>query len=120
MVVPFLPSFPQPSKQRADFLSPGERRNWSFCQGLFLVEFPPETHFLLGKRKNLLPVSLEQVTTLRTVVQGRREWLVCVFPGYQLEVAELSVTLGPFLGPVERTHSHPPGPCFWVILNSQF
>ena len=25
MVVPFLPSLPQPSKQRADFLSPGER-----------------------------------------------------------------------------------------------
>ena len=65
-------------------------------------------------------MSLEQVTTLRTVVQGRREWLVCVFPGYQLEVAELSVTLGPFLGPVERTHSHHPVPCFWVILNSRF
>ena len=45
---------------------------------------------------------------------------VCVFPGYQMEVAELSIMLGPFLGLVEKTHSHPPGPCLWVILNSQF
>lgn len=41
MVIPFLPSFSQPSKQKADFLSPRRDQKLEFLQGLFLVEFHP-------------------------------------------------------------------------------
>lgn len=36
MLVPFLPSLPQPSNKELISQSWGETRNWSFRQGLFL------------------------------------------------------------------------------------
>ena len=72
-----------------------------------------------SSRKNKrLPGPQEQEATLVTVTLGLSRWLMCVYPGYKLEVAELRGMPGPFLGPIERT-----SPCLWeprlcVIPNS--